>query len=73
MTPPIAEDILDGAKAIAEYLGMDVRRVYHIRAAGGPIRKLASVGIYAFRSELDGWLTAPETLPQAVRGICAGS
>lgn len=62
---PISTDRLDGAAAIAAYLGKPERWVYQAREAGwsAPIRKRDGLGIYAFRSELDAWLSDPETLP----------
>ncbi len=58
-------DRLEGAEAIASYLGWKVRRVTYMRehATDCPIRKRPGLGLYAFRSELDAWLRAPETLP----------
>lgn len=55
---------LDGAAAIAEYLGRPERWVYHAREKGWscPIRKRDGVGLYAFTDELDAWWEAPETL-----------
>jgi len=63
----LANDRLDGADAIATYLGKKVRWVYQAREEGWdvPIRKRLGLGVYAFRSELDAWMHAPETLPQA--------
>jgi hypothetical protein len=64
-----ADDRLDGAAAVAAYLGWTERKVYKAREAGWstPIRKQDGIGIYAFKSELDAWLKAPETLPQKSR------
>lgn len=61
----VANDRLDGAEAIAAYLGRKPRWVYQAREEGWsvPIRKRDGLGIYAFKSELDAWLHAPETLP----------
>jgi hypothetical protein len=66
---PIAEDMLDGAGAIAAYLGWPPRRVYKAREEGwcAPIRKRQGIGLYAFKSELDAWLKAPETLSDKTR------
>lgn len=58
------QDMLEGADAIAAFLGSDwnARRVYHAREVNAlPIRKKPLVGIYAFRSELLAALKAPET------------
>ena len=62
----MADDRLDGAAAIATYLGRKPRWVYQAREYGWgvPIRKREGVGVYAFKSELDAWLRAPETLPE---------
>ena len=58
-------DRLDGAEAIAAYLSRKPRWVYQAREDGWsvPIRKRDGLGIYAFKSELDAWMRAPETLP----------
>lgn len=57
---------LEGADAIAEYLGKPVRWVYQCRDRGWscPIRKQDGIGLYAFAEELDAWLRDPATLPQ---------
>jgi len=62
---PISTERLDGAAAIAAYLGWPERKVYQARERGwsAPIRKQDGMGIYAFKSELDEWQRAPETLP----------
>ena len=57
-----ADDLLEGAPAIAAFMGWSERRVYHVRTLGGPIRKRGGLGLYALRSELVGWLTSDETL-----------
>lgn len=64
MTDIIA-DRLDGADAIAAYLGKTSAWVYQARRAGWsvPIRKRDGLGVYAFRSELDSWMRDPDTLP----------
>jgi hypothetical protein len=61
----IDTDRLDGAEAIAAYLGWPSRKVYRAREEGWstPVRKQDGLGIYAFKSELDAWQHAPETLP----------
>ena len=64
--PPVAQDYLDGASAIAAFLGpaWTGRRVYHAREIGAlPIRRRAGLGLYAFKSELTAALRAPSTLP----------
>jgi len=64
--PSIADDYLEGAPAIAAFLGpcWTVRKVYHARAAGQlPVRSMKGIGLYAFKSELRAALKAPETLP----------
>lgn len=65
MSQTLAADRLDGAGAIAAYLGWKERKVYQAREEGWsvPIRKRDGAGLYAFRSELDAWFRAPETLP----------
>lgn len=65
----LAEDRLDGAEAIAAYLGWKLRKVYQAREEGWsiPIRKLDGCGLYAFKSELDACFRAPETLPNKPR------
>ena len=64
-TAGAAQDLLQGVKAIARYLAWPERKVYRAREEGWtiPIRKRDGLGIYAFRSELDAWLTDPSTLP----------
>lgn len=61
----ISSDRLDGAEAIAAYLGKTSAWVYQARRAGWsvPIRKRDGLGVYAFRSELDAWARSPDTLP----------
>lgn len=67
LTP--AEDMLEGARAIADHLGWKgeagEQKVYTARHKGWtiPIRKREGLGLYAFKSELDAWLKADETLP----------
>jgi len=69
MTETFADDKLEGAQAIAEFLGYEgeegARKVRHLRARarGCPIRKRQGLGIYAFKSELSAWLKGEETLP----------
>ena len=64
--PPVAEDdLLEGAKDIARFLGgrwtaNRVRIAKHRRFL--PIRRRPGMGIYAFKSELTAFLRAPETL-----------
>src|SRR5258708_25276255 len=53
---PIRDDYLEGAPAIAAFLGDDwnKRRVYRARDTGAlPIRRRPGIGLYAFRSELE--------------------
>jgi hypothetical protein len=54
---PVSRPRLEGAAAIAQYLGRPERWVYHSREKGWscPIRKRDGI-------ELDAWLEAPETL-----------
>lgn len=60
--PKPSENLLQGAAAIADYLGgkWSPARVYlaHSRKQL-PIRKRAGFGIYAFKSELDEFLREP--------------
>lgn len=60
-----ADERLDGADAVAAYLGVKPAWVYQARRAGWsvPIRKRDGLGVYAFKSELDAWMRDPETLP----------
>lgn len=60
-----ASDLLHGAEAIATYLGWTPRRVFQAREQGWsvPIRR-REMGLYAFKSELDAWLKAEDTLPK---------
>lgn len=62
--PPVAEDKIEGADAIAAYLRWKPRRVYQAREQGwcAPIRRRRGMGLYAFKSELDAWLKAEDTL-----------
>ena len=64
-SPAPAHDRLEGADAIAAYLEVKPRWVYQAREAGWdvPIRKRPGLGLYAFKSELDAWMRAPETMP----------
>lgn len=62
---PLSADLLEGAAAIAEYLGPKwnpnrVRIAKHRNTL--PIRSRPGMGVYAFKSELRAALTAPETL-----------
>lgn len=66
----MASPRLEGAAAIAAYLGKTERWVYQARERGWrvPIRKADGLGVYAFAEELDAWLRDPATLswsPQA--------
>lgn len=59
--PTLAQDLLEGVEAIADFLGRpkwNARRVYRAREEGWsiPIRKRDGLGIYALRSELTAWL-----------------
>jgi hypothetical protein len=61
----IGDDYLEGAAAIAAFLGpaWTERKVYHAREVHAlPIRRKVGIGLYAFRSELLEALKAPETL-----------
>lgn len=66
--PSLEADIrLDGATAIARYVGKPARWVYQCRERGwsAPIRKQEGLGLYAFASELDAWLRDPASLGAA--------
>lgn len=61
----LAADKLEGVEEIARFLGegWTAQRVYNARRSSAlPIRKKPGVGIYAFRSEIEAALRAPETL-----------
>ncbi len=57
-TVSLADDLLTGCKAIAEFLGWPERRVYHAHAQG--FLPIAAVGrtLIARKSELDKALSA---------------
>lgn len=57
---------LDGADAIAAYLGKPARWVYQARERRWrvPIRKADGLGLYAFADELDAWQRDPASLAQ---------
>lgn len=64
--PPLADDMLEGAEAIARFLGKrwSERKVRHARDVGTlPIRKKRGMGLYAFKSELTAALWASDSLP----------
>lgn len=63
---PLHDDLLQGAEAIARFLGNGwnanrVRLAKHRRTL--PIRSRPGMGLYAFKSELTAFLRAPEALP----------
>lgn len=59
----ITVDYLEGADAIALFLGWSVRKVRYARETGAlPIRVKNGVGIYAFKSEIIAALKTPDTL-----------
>lgn len=63
--PDIADDFLEGAQEIADFLGpkWSERKVRHAREVQAlPIRKKEGIGLYAFKSELLTALKSPETL-----------
>lgn len=65
-TAPVSDDYLEGVDQIAAFLGpyWTNRKVYHAREVNSlPIRRKAGIGLYAFKSELEAALKAPETLP----------
>lgn len=62
---PLYDDLLQGAEAIARYLGSGwnasrVRVAKHRRTL--PIRYRRGMGLYAFKTELNSFLRAPESL-----------
>ena len=64
--PPVADDMLEGAEAIAKFLGKrwSERKVRYARDIGTlPIRKKKGMGLYAFKSELTAALWASDSLP----------
>lgn len=49
----LADDLLEGADAIAAYLGWTPRRVYHVAEKRGlPIHKVTGIGLVARKSAL---------------------
>lgn len=65
----VAADLLEGAEDIAKFLGGKwnpnrVRIAKHRKQL--PIRSRPGMGIYAFKSEIDAFLRAPEALTQIV-------
>lgn len=52
--PALADDLLTGARAIADYLGCKPSRVYRLakRRRGPPIHKETGGGVWARKSEL---------------------
>jgi hypothetical protein len=67
VTPRVADDLIEGAEEIAKFLGPQwtKRKVYYAKERGGlPIRAIAGIGMYAFKSELIEALKAPKTLPK---------
>ena len=75
-TRPFASDRLDSWKEIALYLNRDVRTVQRWEDTGGmPVHRHApgrSKGspVYAYKSELDGWLRHRAHLRTRRRGAC---
>ncbi len=60
-TTPLAEDLLTGAPAIAQYLGWNVRRVYHaVRMKHLPIGHIGGT-LIARKSELNRALSVAAT------------
>jgi tetratricopeptide (TPR) repeat protein len=66
---PVGEERLDGWKRIAAYLNRDVRTVRRWEKQQGlPVRRLMHdklATVYAYRSELDGWLRQRDTAAPA--------
>lgn len=58
----LANDLLRGAAAIGEYLGLPPRSVYHAAEKGElPIRRVDGLGLVARKSVLEAFFTAPPT------------
>jgi hypothetical protein len=63
--PPLHEDLLTGAQAIAEFTGLSVRRVYYLSETGDlPVFRLGQV-LQARKSELNEALSAKARPSQA--------
>lgn len=64
----VADDILQGADAIAAFLGITRRQVYHVAEKGGmPIRNIPGLGLVARKSRLLQALDAGEPSVQKRR------
>jgi hypothetical protein len=69
---PLADtaDRLDSWKSIAEYLDRDVATVRRWeKSAGLPVRRVAGSrghSVFAYRSEIDGWLKGTKAEPQSI-------
>jgi hypothetical protein len=69
-TPPesaeasgLTDEYLEGADAIARYLGWNIRKVRYARETRAlPIRAKHGIGLYAFKSEILAALKTPDTL-----------
>lgn len=62
MTTPLASDILRGADAIAEFLGSERRKVYHlVETSRLPVFRIGSI-ICARKSTLIKWIEEQEAL-----------
>jgi hypothetical protein len=66
-TATVANDYIEGAEQIADFLGKEnwsERKVRHARDVGTlPIRKKKGIGLYAFKSELLAALRGADSLP----------
>ena len=59
--PPLAEDVLRGAAAIASFMGFDRRTIYHLAAKGAlPVFKMGDI-VCARKSTLLAWIKQQET------------
>lgn len=60
----LAEDILRGAAAIAEFMGCPRRAVYHMASKGGlPVFRMGDI-VCARRSTLTAWIAEQEAAGQ---------
>lgn len=69
-TPPLKEDLLQGAKAIADFLGFPPRRIYALAepGTGWPIFKQDGVGLMARKSTLTAHIEKQEKRAKAGAG-----
>jgi len=65
----LGDDLLEGAEAIAGFLGgkWNAQRVHNAKFRGHlPIRKRPGLGLYAFKSELEAFLRARDSLARPI-------